>query len=389
VTATPILDLQQEPPQPGARHRQSGLLLFLIGLLVAVIFSPPLLFIGNGQLPPFDLLLFLPMTYLCIGLHEVGHLMCGVLVGMRPGGIMIGGFWLFKSGRNWVFRFHPRYILAGGLARSLPKKGEFRITPFAFTAAGGPFSNLLCAAGAAIWIHKFGGSPFVGTFFFMSGLLGVFSLWPIASGVNRSDGARLLLFLRRPSEAGAWIALVQILADEANGALPKDWDSELWALAFPPAAQSPEYPYVHLLALYRSLNLGSEEEGLRFFETCLATSAKSGTQLRHNFYLQAAGISAWIRKDVPQARTWLDRARKLRKSESVDSIEAGIAVCEQRYDDALRLIAASRARLDRRKLDSGIARFARIELDEAERKCRELMAPREPAPSAERAGAAP
>ena len=68
------------------------------------------------------------------------------------------------------------------------------------------------------------------------------------------------------------------------------------------------------------------------------------------------------------------RATKLRKPETTASIEADIAQCEGRYNDALRHIAESRAFLDRRKLDSGVARFARQRLDRIESECRNALA---------------
>ena len=55
---------------------------------------------------------------------------------------------------------------------------------------------------------------------------------------------------------------------------------------------------------------------------------------------------------------------------STDSVEAVIAMREERYDDALRLLARARARIERYKLDSGLARFAKEKLAEYEEMCK-------------------
>jgi hypothetical protein len=366
MATAPILDLQQDPPKP--RNRR-----LWIWLIVGGAWGILGQFVSIGKLPPFNGLLFIPALYAAIAIHEVGHLVAGKLAGMNPGGIAIGGFLFCKSGRNWVFKFDYRRLLAGGFAKPLPPKGEFHVAPFAWMAAGGPLASILSAAIGA-WFGFGSQSETVGTFFWTSALIVVTTLVPYSTDANKSDGARILLLLRRPEEARAWIALLMIMAEEAGGALPRDWDPQLCALALAPVPDAPESSYVQLLAYYRSLDLGREEDAISELESCLARSAKSGKLLRHCFFLEAACASAGLRKNVVQARTWIERARKLRKPESTDGTEAGIAICERRYPDALRHIANVRAFLDRRKLDGGLARFLRERLDLMERECRDGMA---------------
>src|SRR3954452_13443374 len=90
----------------------------------------------------------------------------------------------------------------------------------------------------------------------------------------------------------------------------------------------------------------------------------------HALFLEAALASANIRKQAAQARNWRQRACKLRKPESLDTVEAGIAMCEGRYEEALRLWQAARARVVLRRLDSGLIRFAKQKWAEYESFCR-------------------
>ena len=49
----------------------------------------------------FNGLLILPALYVTTAIHELGHLIAGRIVGMRPSAIMIAGIVIFKSGAHW------------------------------------------------------------------------------------------------------------------------------------------------------------------------------------------------------------------------------------------------------------------------------------------------
>jgi hypothetical protein len=91
--------------------------------------------------------------------------------------------------------------------------------------------------------------------------------------------------------------------------------------------------------------------------------------VRHALYLEAACSSALLRKNTTNARAWHARAAKLRKPK-IGAAEAGIAMCEERYAEALDHWAAARARVDRLRLDSGLIRFAKARWAECEAECR-------------------
>jgi hypothetical protein len=130
--------------------------------------------------------------------------------------------------------------------------------------------------------------------------------------------------------------------------------------------------YCQLLAYYRRLDEGLEAAALEHLENVLATSARAGRGLRSLLFLDAASASECIRKQSAQARIWRDRACKLRKPESLDAVDAGIAMCEGRYEAALQHWEA-KAHIRRRKLDSGIIRFALEKWTEYETACRAAL----------------
>jgi hypothetical protein len=129
-----------------------------------------------------------------------------------------------------------------------------------------------------------------------------------------------------------------------------------------------------LMAYYRRLDEGSHAAALAHLENVLAHSARGGRLWQHAIFLEAAYVSANIRKQVAQARTWRERAYKLRKPESPHAVEASIAMCEGRYEDAAGHWAAEQSRVLRRRLDSGIVRCAKEQWAEYEAACRNAIA---------------
>lgn len=136
------------------------------------------------------------------------------------------------------------------------------------------------------------------------------------------------------------------------------------------------------MAFYRSLDDDSEAAALEHLENALASSARGGKALRHAVFLEAASASANLRKQASQARIWCSRACKLRKPESLHVIEAGIATCEGRYEEAVMHWEAERTRVDRRRLDSGLIRFAKEKWAEYETECGSAVQNREAEPRA-------
>jgi hypothetical protein len=163
--------------------------------------------------------------------------------------------------------------------------------------------------------------------------------------------------------------LLALQTEETRGVVPREWDAELVKQMLEADPSTSEHPYIQLLAFYRCIHENKEEMALQHLENALARSARCGRQVRQCIFLEAASASAHSRGNVAQARTWLERAGKVKKPLSTDGVEATIAICEKRYDDARRYLASVRSQMERRRLDSGLARFAKEKLAEDELLC--------------------
>lgn len=371
VSQTPVLDLEKEPPSPPATLR-----LRLTGIVVGLAIAALLITADEGGLPDwhwpaFNGLLFFPVLYVVIAVHELGHLVASRLVGLRSGGIAVGGFFLLKSGRNWTFRFDRRACV-GGFFKPLTGDGTFRASQFAWMVAGGPLASLFFA-GFCLWIYLRFGNGFwncVGSFFWLSLLIGLMAIIPFSSGLNKSDGASLLQIVRYPERAACRISLVSLQSEEARGLLPREWSAQHLGQILAVENAAIEYPYCQLLAFYRRMNERLEEDALQHLESALAVSGKAGPQFRHAVFLEAAFSCASIRHDAQKARIWRERACRVRRPISLNAVDAAIAMCEGRWSEASRLWESAKREVDRRKLDSGLIRFAREKWAEHQTHCK-------------------
>lgn len=318
----------------------------------------------------FDPLAWIPVFIVSVAIHEIGHLTSGKLVGMDPGGIAVCGLVIFRSGPNWRWRFDPR-LLMGGLAQPLPKKGEFEPRRYAWVVAGGPLATmLLVVASGVAW--KLSGQPagWISSFLWVNAILAALSLLPLAGA---TDGAKLWMLLRDPERSRGWMAVAQVMAQDAQGVMPRDWDPHLIAQLLPYDEKMAETALRQMLAYYRRADEGDETTALEHLELALAAAGRARKAIRHLIFTDAAYCSALARGNPAAARSWMARARKERRPVSVHGVEAAIAQSESRYEDAVRSWDAALAFLAKRKLESGTSRFSRNTITRAREQCLEAI----------------
>lgn len=371
MSATPIFDLEQPPPEP-PQYWLARLIGVVLGLgVVAITILADQNELPDWHWPAFNGLLLIPALYVAVALHELGHLVAGTLVGLDTGGISVGGFMLMKSGKNWVFRFDRRRWI-GGFFKPLAGTGGLHRSRYSWMVAGGPLASIVLCLLCALIFAQYGNGlwDWIGSLYWTALFILVISAIPFSGGLNKSDGARLWQFIWYPERARSWMALVALQTEEAKGLLPRQWNAQLFDRILTVDASAGEYLYCQLMAFCRRLDQGSEADALEHLENALASSARAGKVMRHALFLEAASASANIRKRAAQARIWLERSRKLRKPEWLDAVEASIAMCEGRYEVAAKHWEAAQALCVRRKLDSGLIRCAKEKWAEYEEVCK-------------------
>jgi hypothetical protein len=361
VSATPILDLEQPPPAPSKRWVPilAGVVIGLAMVTVSILADQGLMFDWNW--PAFNGLLFVPALLCAIAAHEMGHLIAGEFLGFGTAGISVGPLLLIKSGKTWVFEFKWGRFFAGSF-HLLSTQEDFMVLRYIWMIAAGPLASFLLAALCAALVSRDGNGAWnwTGTVCWASLLIGVASALPFSSSLRRSDGAWIWQLLRHPEQTHRLKALLAIQSDDTNGIRPRDWRRELFSQLLAVAPTAPEYTRCQLLAFYRLLDEGDEIAALQYLENALGKSGKADKELRSALFREAACACARIKNEPGKARAWRERALPLSRNrrETLQAVDACIAMSEGRFEEALQLWQSVRDRILRRKLDSGLVRFA-------------------------------
>ena len=366
VSETPTFDLEQDPP-PTAEAPISFMAILVWGLM-----WPALIVVwAQHGFNWWNTLLWPPVLYAVIAIHELGHVAAGKIVGMRMEGIVVGGLALHRAGERWRVSFHPRSLGPQGFAMCVPDKKPLERERVAWFVAGGPIASLLLAliAGTALRMFGSGAHDWIAAAFWTNFFLMCLSLVG-TDGVHVRDATRFHMLRSKPEEAQAYIALIRLYDEIARGRAPREWSPEAIDGLLKTPAHAPEYIMSRLFAYYRYRDLGDEATALQFLEHGLATAAVRRNTARQACYFEAAFAHGIICRNPGCAKVWRDRALQLGKTPSTAPVDAAIAYADERYDDAIRLFKEARSILDKQKAETGYARWAREVWSDYEQRCR-------------------
>ncbi len=287
----------------------------------------------------------------------------------------MGGIILIKSGQRWIFQFQRRYLF-GGFTVPLPARHDFQRARHVWMVVGGPLASILLTivCGLAIRALGTGAWDWIGTLFWCSAITVASSVIPYTVSGHMSDGMRFWQLLTKPDRARRWMAVVALQAENMQGVRPRDWTAEVVEQALETEESDPSYPIIQILAGYRSNELGDQDAALQRLENTVAVASRNGNKVMlRACFLEAGAWSAMRRHNPAQARVWMDRAAALKaRSTPGDTagVEARIAMAEGRYTEALEHWQRYRDLISKKRLDSGIIRFAKDNIAEAESECR-------------------
>lgn len=176
----------------------SALLSFALGIVVT--FSA-LTFIdnysegvGGWTLPWWGIVLsLLPLVFLAVLLHEAGHMIAGVMAGMRPVAFVVGPISVeFREGR--FSGLHLQKFFPGGFAYCMADRSRPISAQLIALVSGGPLASLLWAIfgfGVAFYLGGASGDLFL-IFGIFSALAFLITIIPAATGGLITDGGRLI-----------------------------------------------------------------------------------------------------------------------------------------------------------------------------------------------------
>lgn len=171
--------------------------------------------------------------FLAVLVHELGHTLTGVALGMKLRTFRAGPFVFQKLEGNWEFKFHLAGILGDtGGTGVVPTSPKLPLWHDVCVALAGPLANLvlgLAALGIACTAAPESSWQLAG----FTALFGAFNiivfatnLIPLKVGTNYSDGARIYQLLSR----GPWADFHRVAGTVGSTLVtslrPKDWDLE-------------------------------------------------------------------------------------------------------------------------------------------------------------------
>ena len=352
MDATPILDRQEPLPQRDKRNWRAVLIGGAAGALL-VRWAPSIEpgFILNHPLE-FGLTM-MAVYYLCVLVHELGHLAAGMGVGFAFRQFAAGPLVVYLEDGGLRFQLATARLLGGGQVIMAPESTDGLRARFLRFIAGGPAATVLLFAIPLVWPATL----FAGSLLIVNALIAFNSLLPYTINGRSTDGKLLLGLGRQGPAADRLATILYLLAIDSRGVAPRDWPRDSLSV-LEGGNEDAVYREIGLMFVYFcALDEGDPERIAGALERVLAVTNKMNPDSVRAYFAEAAFVQGIFRKDAPLARAWLADARKVKGAlprEDWDCAAlAGIACAEGDLAQTSAHLTRAIAMLDRQPGTSG------------------------------------
>jgi hypothetical protein len=244
-------------------------------------------------------------------IHESGHAIAGISLGMKLRAFIIGPFhWRIRDGQ-WKFQFLPAHFLsAGGAAALVPTNPDQPRWREIVMIAAGPLANLgtgLIAIAAALAVV---GSPFeqdwhfLGVFSTLSLVTFAVNLIPLRPDSLYSDGARIFQLLRGGPWADLHRALSVVQFTLVTPLRPRNYDIDAIRRASESFTHGRQALLLRLLASSYFFDSGMINQARDSFAQAEAIYQESASDIPAELHFDLVFDSAYLRHDAASARKW-------------------------------------------------------------------------------------
>jgi hypothetical protein len=261
------------------------------------------------------LVLFL-VGFLNTLVHELGHTIIGLSLGMRLRAFIAGPFqWRISEGK-WKFQFKLTGILTDeGATGVVPSTNNQPAWYEVAMIAAGPITNLYCGVIALGFAYAFSTPAYIHSGlaypFGLFGLYGLisfaFNLIPLRTGTNYSDGAKIFQLLSGGPWADFHRSVSVVTSSLVTPLQPKDYDIE----AIERAAQGISQGVLGMLLRLWAYNFFMDSDripeagmALQDAESVVHSSAIDLPVELHTVFIFG---NAYARRDAVAARQWWDK----------------------------------------------------------------------------------
>jgi hypothetical protein len=246
--------------------------------------------------------------------HELGHAVVGIALGMKLRAFIIGPFhWRIRDG-EWKFQFLPaKFFSAGGATALVPTDPhQSRWSQICMIAAGAGF-NLLTGLIALYAALTAKGQPyeqyweFFAYFSTISLLAFASNLIPMQSEVHYSDGARIYQLLRGGPWADYYRVLNLVGSTVVTPLRPRDYDIEAIKRAEQSFTKGHQALMLRLFASSYFLDRGMIPEASEEVVEAERIYQESALDLPAELCMSFVYRTAVLRRDAASARQWWER----------------------------------------------------------------------------------
>ncbi|MHA6533184.1 site-2 protease family protein [Paenibacillus sp. BAC0078] len=282
----------------------------LLCILTAILFPPA------GKAIYYAAIIFSAIL-LSILTHESGHLLTGIVYGLKPQEMIIGPFHLIFNGRFPRLTQNHNWLSFGGTMRFAASSEDLKDMAFKWSrmSLGGPAASLLLS----LLILILGQPLHIWTewLFWISLAIGTATLIPFSNGASHSDGKLFSILIKKSARADLLMASVILQKDYLSERPPGNWNTRVIAAAARLLDSLPERTDWQLV----------EESELRLF---LYYYFADKQQLDKALaYIRPIALSAHPSGQVPATR------------HMIDSFYAGYLLLHQPFGDTSRSEAES------------------------------------------------
>ena len=311
LSQTPVLDMEAPLPSPVRSPLRTVL------LVVEVAFLPLVIAGSQAASKPYSLftvpLFLIVAAVAAVGVHELGHVLAGWLVGFRCMVIAIGPLSFDVTDHKMQFGSIQGMPVSGFAVMKIDRISRLR-RRFLFVSAGGPAVNLISVAAVPLLIkfvfpgveNSWAGQLAV-FFVVISLILALANCFPLRRRGFYTDGARIEMLMGASRETRRWLAIHGLLHQFREGINAKNWNSHWAKTAASLSDSSADELTGNWLAYVRASSCNDSAQASLLLERCLELAAVSGLAGRDFLVQEAAIFSAWFRNDVEKAKTWNTR----------------------------------------------------------------------------------
>jgi hypothetical protein len=269
-------------------------------------------------------LAFVPLAWLvAVGVHELGHVVGGWLVGGRFLLWVVGPFMVRRTPTGIRFERNRSVNLGGGMSACLPLDPQ-TITPgrVVVMIAGGPIASGLLTI-ALLWLSVALMLPAQPPLWLvlcqhvtmitvgLSVLIFGFTVFPGSAAGFKTDGRRIIDLLQHDRRSDQEAALMALSTASLAGVRPTDYDPDLVRRAVALNDGSLFDLYGQLNAYYHAAYQGDWAAAQHYLDRVLVGEDKLAPFVRDTLRCEYAWLLARSASAPAEARAWLDTAGQL------------------------------------------------------------------------------